>query len=190
VVDTGPWIFGKKVLLPAGTIDRVDSESGKLYVDLTKDQIKDSPSLTRAATTNPPIATGSAIITVATTAGSDHPCTMNQGPGRETAARPLVRWPGSVAHRQSAQPITGATPRLIQDPLSCLNPVCGRSIMSCQEPSPPHRLGCGLQTMRNGWNQWVPYTLGALKLLVGSLSHCSWRVLPACSGGVCRGRRG
>jgi hypothetical protein len=80
--------------LPAGTIDRVDSESGKLYVDLTKDQIKDSPSLTRAATTNPPIATGSAIITVATTAGSDHPCTMNQGPGRETAARPLVRWPG------------------------------------------------------------------------------------------------
>ncbi len=24
VVDTGPWIFGKKVLLPAGVIDRVD----------------------------------------------------------------------------------------------------------------------------------------------------------------------
>ena len=42
VVDTGPWIFGKKVLLPAGTIDRVD-DGGKVYVDLTKDQIKDSP---------------------------------------------------------------------------------------------------------------------------------------------------
>jgi hypothetical protein len=43
VVDTGPWIFGKKVLLPAGTVDRADTNSGKLYVGLTKDQIKDSP---------------------------------------------------------------------------------------------------------------------------------------------------
>jgi hypothetical protein len=43
VVDTGPWIFGKKVLLPAGTIERVDVEAKKVYVDLTKDQIKDSP---------------------------------------------------------------------------------------------------------------------------------------------------
>ena len=24
VVDTGPWIFGRKVVLPAGTIERVD----------------------------------------------------------------------------------------------------------------------------------------------------------------------
>src|SRR5947209_11701667 len=24
VVDTGPWIFGKKVLLPAGTIQRIE----------------------------------------------------------------------------------------------------------------------------------------------------------------------
>ena len=24
VVDTGPWIFGKKVLLPAGVIDRIE----------------------------------------------------------------------------------------------------------------------------------------------------------------------
>ena len=29
--------------MPAGTIDRVDADSRKLYVDLTKDQIKDSP---------------------------------------------------------------------------------------------------------------------------------------------------
>jgi hypothetical protein len=66
-------------------------DGGKVYVDLTKDQIKDPPSLTRAATTNPPTATESAIITVATTPGSDHFCTMNQGPGRDTAAGPLVR---------------------------------------------------------------------------------------------------
>jgi hypothetical protein len=43
IVDTGPWIFGRKVLLPAGTIDRVDHEARKVHVDRTKDQIKDSP---------------------------------------------------------------------------------------------------------------------------------------------------
>ena len=43
VVDTGPWILGRKVILPAGTIDRVDDVDRKVYVDLTKDQIKNSP---------------------------------------------------------------------------------------------------------------------------------------------------
>jgi hypothetical protein len=43
VVDTGPWIFGKKVMLPAGVIDRVDPESETIFVNLTKDEIKDAP---------------------------------------------------------------------------------------------------------------------------------------------------
>jgi hypothetical protein len=43
IVDTGPWIFGKKVILPAGVIDRVDLDGGKLYVDRTKDEIKAAP---------------------------------------------------------------------------------------------------------------------------------------------------
>ena len=43
VVDTGPWIFGKKVLLPAGVIERVDSSDERVYVNRTKDQIKDAP---------------------------------------------------------------------------------------------------------------------------------------------------
>jgi hypothetical protein len=43
VVDTGPWIFGKKVMLPAGVIDRVDTESETILVNLTKDQIKSAP---------------------------------------------------------------------------------------------------------------------------------------------------
>ena len=47
VVDTGPWIFGRKVLLPAGTIDRVDDAEERVYVDLTKDQIKNSPELNK-----------------------------------------------------------------------------------------------------------------------------------------------
>jgi hypothetical protein len=43
VVDTGPWIFGKKVMLPAGTIQRADHEEEKVFVNRTKDQIKDAP---------------------------------------------------------------------------------------------------------------------------------------------------
>src|SRR2546430_4631279 len=43
VVDTGPWIFGKKVLLPAGTVHHIDHQEKRLYVDRTKQQIKDSP---------------------------------------------------------------------------------------------------------------------------------------------------
>ncbi len=45
VVDTGKWIFGKKVMLPAGVITRVDTKEGKVYVGCTKDEIKDSPEL-------------------------------------------------------------------------------------------------------------------------------------------------
>jgi hypothetical protein len=43
VVDTGPWIFGKKVLLPAGVISRVDATDEKVYVDRTKEEIKNAP---------------------------------------------------------------------------------------------------------------------------------------------------
>jgi hypothetical protein len=43
VVDTGPWIFGRKVLLPAGVVERIDTAEKKVYVDRTKQQIKDSP---------------------------------------------------------------------------------------------------------------------------------------------------
>ena len=43
VVDTGPWIFGKKVMLPAGVIDRIDPNDEKVYVHRTKDEIKNAP---------------------------------------------------------------------------------------------------------------------------------------------------
>ncbi len=47
VVDTGPWIFGKKVLLPAGVVQRVDLDSETVFVNRTKDEIKNAPELTR-----------------------------------------------------------------------------------------------------------------------------------------------
>lgn len=43
VVDTGPWIFGKKVMLPAGVIRAVDHDEEKVFVNRTKDQIKNAP---------------------------------------------------------------------------------------------------------------------------------------------------
>ena len=43
VVDTGFWIFGKKRMLPAGVVERVDPDEKKVFVSLTKDQIKNAP---------------------------------------------------------------------------------------------------------------------------------------------------
>jgi hypothetical protein len=43
VVDTGPWIFGKKVMIPAGAVENVDHEDKKVFVDRTKDDIKNAP---------------------------------------------------------------------------------------------------------------------------------------------------
>src|SRR5829696_3942311 len=45
VVDTGPWIFGKKVMLPAGVIRDIDLDTEAVFVDLTKDEIKNAPEL-------------------------------------------------------------------------------------------------------------------------------------------------
>ena len=43
IVDTGPWIFGKKVMLPAGVIQRIDEDEEKVWANRTKDQIKNAP---------------------------------------------------------------------------------------------------------------------------------------------------
>ena len=43
VVDTGFWIFGKKRLVPAGLVERIDDDSRQVFVAMTKDQIKNAP---------------------------------------------------------------------------------------------------------------------------------------------------
>ena len=53
VVDTGPWIFGKKVMIPAGTVNHVDHDERKVYVDRSKDQIKAAPEYDETADTDP-----------------------------------------------------------------------------------------------------------------------------------------
>jgi hypothetical protein len=44
IVDTGPWIFGRTVMLPAGTVERVDHAARRVHVDRTRDQVKHAPS--------------------------------------------------------------------------------------------------------------------------------------------------
>jgi hypothetical protein len=43
VVDTGPWIFGKKVMLPAGVVSRIDHDDRRIFIDRTQDQVKGAP---------------------------------------------------------------------------------------------------------------------------------------------------
>ncbi|MCW2879055.1 MAG: hypothetical protein JWQ95_3155 [Sphaerisporangium sp.] len=53
IVDTGPWIFGKKVMLPASTVTRIDPQENKIFVSRTKQEIKDSPEFDEAAFKEP-----------------------------------------------------------------------------------------------------------------------------------------
>ena len=52
VVDTGFWIFGKKRLIPAGVVTRVDHDGHNVFVSMTKDQIKDAPDYDEHMTTD------------------------------------------------------------------------------------------------------------------------------------------
>jgi hypothetical protein len=45
LVNTGPWIFGGKVMLPAGIVGRIDQHGRKIYVKRSKDEIKNAPAL-------------------------------------------------------------------------------------------------------------------------------------------------
>ncbi|WP_406315133.1 PRC-barrel domain containing protein [Streptosporangium sp. NBC_01639] len=53
VVDTGFWIFGKKVVLPAGTVIRVDPQERKVYISRTKEEIKQAPEFDEATYREP-----------------------------------------------------------------------------------------------------------------------------------------
>ncbi len=43
IVDTGPWILGKKVMIPAGALREIDPDTETVFVDRTKDEIKNAP---------------------------------------------------------------------------------------------------------------------------------------------------
>ena len=43
VVSTGPWVFGKKVMLPVGVVSGIDPDDRRVKVNLTKAQIQGAP---------------------------------------------------------------------------------------------------------------------------------------------------
>jgi hypothetical protein len=43
IVDTGPWIFGKKIMVPAGLVRDIDPDTETIFVNRTKDEIKNAP---------------------------------------------------------------------------------------------------------------------------------------------------
>jgi hypothetical protein len=43
IVDTGAWIFGKKVMIPAGLVREIDPDTETIFVNRTKDEIKNAP---------------------------------------------------------------------------------------------------------------------------------------------------
>jgi len=43
IVDTGPWIFGKKIMIPAGLVRDIDPDTETILVSRTKDEIKNAP---------------------------------------------------------------------------------------------------------------------------------------------------
>ncbi|MFD5522472.1 PRC-barrel domain-containing protein [Streptomyces sp. NPDC127066] len=43
VVDTGVWVFGKSVLVPVGVVAGIDTESQKITVACTREEIKSAP---------------------------------------------------------------------------------------------------------------------------------------------------
>jgi hypothetical protein len=43
LVTTGPWIFGRTVMLPAGVIERIDYKRKTVHVNRDMDDIKNAP---------------------------------------------------------------------------------------------------------------------------------------------------
>lgn len=54
VVDTGVWVFGKSVLIPAGAVRRIDREAQTVTVGHSKEQVKDAPQFTIDSETTDP----------------------------------------------------------------------------------------------------------------------------------------
>jgi hypothetical protein len=43
VVDTGPWIFGQRVVVPTSLADHIDGARKRLVLSVTKDEVKNGP---------------------------------------------------------------------------------------------------------------------------------------------------
>jgi hypothetical protein len=46
VVDTGEWLSGRQVVIPAYSVERIDSDARTVIVDRSRDDIRDAPQST------------------------------------------------------------------------------------------------------------------------------------------------
>lgn len=43
IVDTGDWLDGRQVMLPAGTVTRIDTAARTVHLDATRDDVRAAP---------------------------------------------------------------------------------------------------------------------------------------------------
>ncbi len=43
IVDTGFWIFGKRRMIPAGTVERIDDEAREIHLSCPKSAVREAP---------------------------------------------------------------------------------------------------------------------------------------------------
>jgi hypothetical protein len=51
VVDTGVWVFGRSVLVPAGMVSHVDVEARRVTLTRTREEVKSAPPFARDSET-------------------------------------------------------------------------------------------------------------------------------------------
>ena len=112
LVDTGPWIFGKTIKLPAGLVSSIDAEEGIVSVALPKDEVKSAPEQDATSAT-PHMRTRSPAITPSGGArlprsarGPSRRAPPNRPRSRQTD--PLARW---VPARRRTQLRTRLAPK-------------------------------------------------------------------------------
>ncbi|SCD88313.1 hypothetical protein GA0115242_116245 [Streptomyces sp. SolWspMP-5a-2] len=90
VVDTGVWIFGKEVLLPAGTIVGIDAEARTIQVARTKDEIKSAPEFDKNTHLGNPEYHDQVGTHYGTTRADDAPVPGTPGADPSTLGRPMI----------------------------------------------------------------------------------------------------
>lgn len=54
VVDTGVWVFGKSVLIPAGIVTGIDAQARRITLACTKEAVKGAPAFRTDSETRDP----------------------------------------------------------------------------------------------------------------------------------------
>src|SRR4051812_34109846 len=95
VVDTGPWILGRQLTLPAGIVTAIDRDGENVVIDRSKDELKNAPDVDLEAPGD-----GSARAAIIEYFGGERSARMEPG----------VREPGFATMSQDVEPITSSRP--------------------------------------------------------------------------------